>query len=439
MKRAAIKEPVCEFIIRAVLLAAILIMVPLPGLLGPAQAVNVDWKVNMRTVNSDNFNRVFSGFEDTGTQFTLTSGLDLNWTHRGSSYNVGGEVGSEWVDIHQNPLNLNQNTRNLVYRLNTDLQFNRRSNKYVNVTANASRDTSIPEEDLINRNRVQEDRLTASIATGQRGAASSWEIGLRREDTDRESAQSRSTRLNALKTWKSGPDSEVKLSGSALRGDDKQANNIWKEGDFSAELTQTLSRRTVRGANLSWSGSKIEAKGGSAMSRTNNLSLLLFRRSEISEVSNVGFSLGGDGLKTEGEGREWSGQTGFTFNSQLARKLNFNLDSSASTRVFRNEDRTPEWSRTARINMGLDLGISRSWGVHLTTSYSKDNFPAGTAGMPSGLKRRDERFYGQLGFRGQPLQDSELSASMIVEKVNSTLFTADFEENRLELAASIMF
>jgi len=59
--------------------------------------------------------------------------------------------------------------------------------------------------------------------------------------------------------------------------------------------------------------------------------------------------------------------------------------------------------------------------------------------MPSGLKRRDERFNGQLGFRGQPSQDSELSASMIVEKVNSTLWTADFEDNRLELAASIVF
>ncbi len=420
------------YVIRAVFLAVILTMVPPPGLLGPAQAANVDWNVNMRTVNSDNFNRLPSGFEDTGTQFTLTSGLDFAWTRGGSSYSVGGEVGSEWVDS-------NQDTRNLVYRLNTNLQFNRRSNRYVSVTANASRDTSIPEEDLINRNRVREERLTASIATGRRGTTSSWEIGLRREDTDRESAQSRSTRLNALKTWKSGPGSEVQLSGSALRGDDKEADNIWKEGDFSAELTQTLSQRTVRGANLSWSASKTEAKGGSTLSRINNLGLLLFRRSEISSVSRVGFSLGVNGLKTEGEGREWSGQTELTFNSKLAKKLNFNLDSSASNRVYRNDDRTPAWSKTAQISMGLDLNISRSLGAFLTTSYGKDNFPAGTAGMPSGLKRRDERFYGQLGFRGQPSQDSELSASMVVEKVNSTLFTADFEENRLELAASIVF
>ncbi len=446
MKRAAVKRPLYELVIviKAVFLAAILTITPtpFPGLLGPAQAVNVDWNVNMRTVNSDNFHRLPSGQEDTGTQFTLTSGIDLSWSPAGSSYSIGGEIGSEWVDSHQNPQSLNQNTRNLVYRLNTNLQFNRRSNRYVNVTANASRDTSIPEEDLLNRNRVREDRLTTSIATGQRsasGAASSWEIALRREDTDRESARSRSTRLNAMRSWQPGPIGEVTLSGSALRGDNEETESIWKEGDFSAELAQTLGRRTVRGANLSWSASRIEGKAGSSRSRTSNLSLLVFRRSELSEVSRVGFSLGVDGLKTEGEGREWSGQAGLTLNSQLARKLNFNMDYSASTQVFRNDDRTPAWSRAARISMGLDLSISRSLGALLTTSYGKDNFPQGTAGMPTGRKRRDERFLGQLEFRGQPSKNSELSTSLVMEKVNSTLWTADFEENRLELAASIIF
>ncbi|MFV2082429.1 MAG: hypothetical protein ACC669_11270 [bacterium] len=426
------------FVIRVVFVAAILTILPLPGLLGPAQALNVDWKVNMRTISSDNFNRLSAGFEDTGTQFTLTSGLDLHWSPADSSYSIGGEVGSEWVDS-------NQDTRNLVYRLNTDLKFNRRSNHYVNVTANASRDTSIPEEDLLNRNRVREDRLTASIATGQRrasgtaGAATSWEIGLSREDTDRESTQSRSIKLDAMKTWESGPGGELRLSGSALRGDDKETDNIWKEGELSALFTQTLSRRIVRGANLSLSASKTEAQGGATLSRTDNLSLLFFRRSEISAVSRVGFSLGVDGLKTEGEGREWSGQAGLTLNSQLAKKLDFNLDSSASTRVFRNTDRTPAWSRTAQISMGLDLSFSRSRGVFTTTSYGKDNFPQGTAGMSPGLKRTDERFFGQLGYRERPSQEFELSVSLIVEKVHSNLWTADFKENRMELAASILF
>ena len=91
MKRTTEKEPVYEFVIKAVFLAAILTMVPPPGLLGPAQAANVDWNVNMRTVNSDNYNRLPSGLEDAGTQFTLTSGLDFAWTRGGSSYSVGGD------------------------------------------------------------------------------------------------------------------------------------------------------------------------------------------------------------------------------------------------------------------------------------------------------------------------------------------------------------
>jgi hypothetical protein len=150
--------------------------------------------------------------------------------------------------------------------------------------------------------------------------------------------------------------------------------------------------------------------------------------------------LGADGLSNvTDEEREWSGQAGFTFDSQLAKRLNFNLDSSVSTRVFRNADRTPELSRTAQISVGLDLGLSRSWGAFTTTSYGKDKFPKGTAGMPAGLSRRDERFNGRLGIRGQPSQGSSLTASMTVENVNSNLITADFEENRLELAASIVF
>ena len=426
MKRA------CVCIIRTVFTASILTMLPPPGLLSPAQAVKVDWNVNMRTVNSDNFDRLPSGLEDTGTQFTLTTGLDLNWSPAGSSYSVGGEVGSEWVDG-------NQDTRNLVYRLNTDLQFSRRTNRYVNVTADASRDTSIPEPDLLNRNRVREDRLGGSIATGRTGPASSWEVGLRRDDIDTDSAQSRSVRLNAARSWQPGPGSRVSFSGSALRGDDKAADNIWREGDFTIELSQPLNRRSSRGGSFSWSASKTEAKAGATLFRTNNIGVLVFRRSETSATRSVNFSLGTEGLKTEGESREWSGQAGFTLNSRLARKLSFDLDSSASTRIFRNEDRTPAWSRTAQITLGLDLELSRSWGAFSTTSYGKDNFPRGTAGMSSGLKRRDERFYGQLGFRGQPSHYSEISASMVVEKVNSTLWTADFEENRLELAASIQF
>ncbi len=426
MKRASM------FIIKTVFLAAILTMVPLQGLLGTAQAVNVDWFVNTRVVSSDNFTRVPNGLGVIENLYTLTSGLDLNWSQGGSSYTVRGEAGREYLDSRYD-------RRNLVYRLNTDLQFFRRSNHYVNVTANASSDTMTPQEDLLDSNRVQEDILTVSVATGQRRTTSSWEIGLTKENVDSESTQSESVRLNARKIWKPGPREEFQLSGFALRGDDQETNNIWREGEFSAELTETLSRRTVRGVNLSWSESKTEANVSSTPSRIDNLSLRLFRRSEISAVSGVGASLGVNGLKTEGEEREWSGQAELTFNSQLARRLNFNLDSSASNRVLRNTDRSPEWSRTTQVSMELDYSILRLWGAFATASYREDNFPQGTAGMNPGLKRRDENFISQWGFRGQPSRNSEFSASVINEEVKSNLPTAVFEENRLEFAASIMF
>lgn len=392
--------------------------------------MDLDWGMSAGALISDNVFRVQPGLEVKGQIYSYRLEFDLEESTETSTYLLSGFGGWERT------ISDTDDTRDLIYGLGVDLNWDLKRDYYIRLNAGGSRETGTLDPVNLNRTRALTDRVDAEFALGRESASQvSWEASVSADRVQRELEDSRIARVSALLTIPLSQRTDLHSEASGFMGEERIIGDEWTGGNVNIGVSTSSSRRTVRGGDLFWASSRTEFAGTSATTWWQNVGMSARQDGRISPRTSYRAELGAESLNIKDGDREYEPLAELVLDSRLGRETTLSIFAAQRIAVSLNDRRQPVWSRRSSGGANIQWLTWRTVTLFADFTAIRDDFPEGQA-TPG---RIDDETLGRIGIRWNPSDviGTELAAAH--DQVDSTLPQWELVENRLELTVTGRF